>query len=74
MKYFVTLTRNGELMYFHADAYQSANYICGGFEYIELASECPNCRVKRVEDLIGYERELYRRLKNRDYSTLNNRI
>ena len=70
MKYFVTLTAKGELMYFHAEAYQEANFICGGFRYIELHTECPNCRVKEVGELIGYEQELYRRLKNRDYSTL----
>jgi hypothetical protein len=73
MKYFVTLTTAGELMYFHAEAYQEANFICGGFRYIELHTPCPNCRVKEVGELIGHEQELYRRLKNRDYETLNNR-
>ena len=74
MKYFVTLTAKSEqIMYFSAEAYQEANYICGGFHYIELYTECPNCLVKRGCELIGYEQELYRRLKNRDYSTLNNR-
>lgn len=69
MKYFATLTGKGELMYFQAEAYQEANYICGGFEYIEI--DCgPHCRVKEADELVGYERELYRRLKNRDYSTL----
>ena len=70
MKYFVTLTAKGELMYFHAEDYPVANFICGGFRYIELYTKCPNCRVKEVDELIGYEKELYRRLRNRDYSTL----
>ena len=74
MKYFVTLTAKSEqIMYFSAEAYQEANYICGGFKYIELYTPCRNCMVKEVGELIGYEKELYRRLKNRDYSTLNNR-
>lgn len=70
MKYFVTLTANGELMFFHAKAYEEANFICGGFKYIELYTPCRNCWVKEVNELIGYEQELYRRLKNGDYSTI----
>ena len=70
MKYFVTLTTNGELMFFTADDYTEANYICGGFKYIELHTPCRNCWVREVDELIGYEQEIYRRLKNGDYSTI----
>lgn len=70
MKYFVTLTKNGEFMYFSAEAYQEANFICGGFRYIELYTPCWNCRVKEVDELIGYEQELYRRLKRAEYSRI----
>ena len=72
MKQFVTLTaKDRRLMYFQAQAYEEANYICGGFRYIELHTMCYNCVCIPKSELRGYEKELYQRLVNREYKTIN---
>ena len=64
MKNFVTLTARRELMYFTANDYTEANFICGGANYIELHTPVRNCVVKSREELRGIEQELYRELIN----------
>jgi len=63
MKSFVTLTTGGQLMYFMANDRYEANYICGGEHYIELHTPVRNCVTKSREDLLAFERELYRKLE-----------
>lgn len=62
MKSFVTLTTGGQLMYFMAADRFEANYICSGENYIELPTPVRNCATKSREDLLAFERELYRKL------------
>jgi predicted GNAT superfamily acetyltransferase len=64
MKNFVTLTARRELMFFTANDYTEANYICGGERYKELYTPVRNCVVKSREELRGIEQELYRELIN----------
>lgn len=64
MKNFCTLTMRGELMYFTANDYTEANFICGGANYIELHTPVRNCVVKSRDELRGIEQELYRKLIN----------
>lgn len=51
-------------MYFTANDYTEANFICGGGNYIELHTPVRNCVVKSRDELRGIEQELYRELIN----------
>lgn len=69
MKYFATITGRKELYLFNAKGYEEANFICGGFHYIELYVPCRNICIPK-DELSGYTRELYEDLTNRKYKKI----